>query len=1595
MLIKNILGSLFVMAALCEGAVAASENWNDLFVRGQLALSQNKASEAESIWRAALKQCGADAKGRVNYALVANNLASICKRKGSYSEAESLYKEAVAIAEKNLGRDHNDTATYLGNLAGLFVLEGRFAEAEPLLKEVLAFRRKSLGNHHSETAKSLNNLAFLFQRSGRFSQAEPLYKEAIAITQSLREDHPDTPQYLSNLGTIYQLEGRYADAEPKLEEALALRRKLLGNNHRDTAQSMNNLAVLRRAQGRYADAEALFEEALTIARTIYGEQHPNTAVCLNNLGNLYQTQGRYADAERLYRESLAVSEKVFGNDSIQIAESINNLASIYKAQERHAEAEPLYKQSLDITRKAYGNDHLDTARAKNNLALLYRSQGRFDYAEPLLKEALETRRKILGTDHPITAASMNNLATLYFSMDKLADAEPLFKEALRIRKKALGEEHSDVSASVNNLAALYKEQKRYAEALPLLEEGLAISRKSLGVNHPDTVLSTVNLATIYLLVGRYADAEILYKNAQKKSQGSGATKIHSQQLFRNGAEIQSTALSRLRESNGSNGRNSEDLEFLIRHMNGLEKFPDIDSACLQSVSLEQLPLIECALLELSNRDPNRDIVPLLMTIEERHIARYGKDSPFVADNQLSIAYRFMALDGEPQVLALSSASIFEKLAKQILGAPVPDSAPSMVPHKAGTTSTRKTDNKSADTGISDYLGQWNSRAIAMEALGRSLLCNGFLLAQCDEQPRAVVLAELASQIVTQTDSKLSATTKVSILLEIAELLKLIGNLASAHRNLEYAMVACNGNSKVDPALKTNVFIAQTVLAFEQADYQSAIDLGLKTLASQSIQDKSMLSTKLRLLLSMAQAAIGTGDNKQALAWAGDALSLVEQSKREEKGEDDIERRVTTELVFAQALLCDNRASEATSKLTDSLGECFARSRRDKPTKSKDESLTPMVSKEVLADVYFSLAESQLADKQWKQARLNFSKSFDIHRKSVSRYSIRRIIDTLFEMAICDANSGDQKSASNLANQAATFLTIYIRDTYPDLPFAEQKSFLQKLKVHTSMLLALRHDEKTIADTYFYLMRWRGLLIEGIRRESLLRSTQDNPVLKPIYLQLVSVKQELAKLGSADGAKIPGTEDKIKQLTEKKESLTRQLLTGLKAVDPLDSVPVASFQKMLGEEEAFIDLFTYQPYDSPELHHAAIVSTRQDTRFIDIAGAKAITEAINTWREFGLSSNSRGTKVKQLRDQNDKPDKSWSYLRDSLWQPILACLPTQCKRLIVCDDEHLSRIPWEKLVNDGPPERTFLVARIDSPREFVTLKRKAKPVSERDNQALLVGGIDYADSRLHLNGTLREVFEIRNILKDVSEEQSKSGVANGGASDPHVQLPTVKTTILTGKQPTKQRVEELLQKANIVHLATHGFFAESDPMSSVAENSRALRVGSIFRTLAATRNPLIASGILLAPEKHTRSERDENSSSKTKTVGATEGSQIDQGESKLTAEEMVSLDLQNCDVIVLSACETGRGTEERGQGVLGLRSAIMSAGARTIVLSLWPVDDAATRCLMTEFYNQWKLKGKSKVEALTLAQAAVRNNKEHPEWKEPYYWAAWVLVGQGW
>lgn len=216
---------------------------------------------------------------------------------------------------------------------------------------------------------------------------------------------------------------------------------------------------------------------------------------------------------------------------------------------------------------------------------------------------------------------------------------------------------------------------------------------------------------------------------------------------------------------------------------------------------------------------------------------------------------------------------------------------------------------------------------------------------------------------------------------------------------------------------------------------------------------------------------------------------------------------------------------------------------------------------------------------------------------------------------------------------------------------------------------------------------------------------------------------------------------------------------------------------------------------------------------------------------------------------------------------------------------------------------------------------------------------------YLPGTLKEVEEISQNFKNTPR-------------------------LITDITGTEESFKSLAgSPIDIIHLATHGFFwseEDANKRSYVTFLNPNNRGQQSEEDNALTRSGLFFSGANIGLQ------------------GEALPDDVEDG--VLTALELSNMNLGRVDMVVMSACESGLG-ETSGEGVFGLQRGFKLAGANTLLMSLWKVDDTATQKLMAEFYRNY-LSGKSKQESLTLAQQSLRNNAKY---SDPEYWAAFILL----
>lgn len=369
---------------------------------------------------------------------------------------------------------------------------------------------------------------------------------------------------------------------------------------------------------------------------------------------------------------------------------------------------------------------------------------------------------------------------------------------------------------------------------------------------------------------------------------------------------------------------------------------------------------------------------------------------------------------------------------------------------------------------------------------------------------------------------------------------------------------------------------------------------------------------------------------------------------------------------------------------------------------------------------------------------------------------------------------------------------------------------------------------------------------------------------------------------------------------------------------------------------------------------------ENLQMLDLGEAYPIDHMVATFRASITGGDRHLRPEKPVVEASDG-----TALRATLFDPLAAALSGRT-RLFIAPDGDLTRLSFEALPLDG--ERRLID---DYQISYLSVGRDVQCFETVPNgqpgEPLIV-----ADPDFDLASPLTSAIEINS-----SGRQSRD-LARGT-----LEFTRLQGTRIEGKQiATLLGVKPWLESAalelhlkdrsspRILHVATHGFFL-SDQKHDVSIER--MIVGSLDRLSLGLENPLLRSGLALAGANTWLAEQERNLPTEAE-------------DGLLTAEDVTGMDLLSTELVVLSACDTGLGQVQVGEGVFGLRRAFVLAGAKTLVMSLWKVPDQQTQELMIDFYQRL-LNGTPRAAALREAQLEMKQ-----KYPDPLYWAAFICQG---
>ena len=595
-----------------------------------------------------------------------------------------------------------------------------------------------------------------------------------------------------------------------------------------------------------------------------------------------------------------------------------------------------------------------------------------------------------------------------------------------------------------------------------------------------------------------------------------------------------------------------------------------------------------------------------------------------------------------------------------------------------------------------------------------------------------------------------------------------------------------------------------------------------------------------------------------------------------------------------------------------------------------------------------------------------------------------------------------------------------------LPEREALDYAAKRPTGLDLALSLSPPTGSNASVLDAFIRSRALVLDEVAARGRALADERAGALAPLWTTLTAARQQLANLvirgpsGLRSEQYLSLVEEKQRDKEEAERALAEKSTTFRSELTRAD-IGLQQVQVSLPPDTVLVSFVRYNRtvFVNPSAQVTAGPSTgsarrvrivpsyvafvvapdRTEPTELPLGAAAVIDAQITAWRK------------KMIADVTVAPGTATAgpslralgiALRQRVWDPVAAHVGA-ARRVLVVPDGAINLLPLAALplsngrylLEDGP-----VIHYLSAERDVVTDDRAP---SASGTGLLAVGGPAFADGSSFAQAraanasptTLRAApsncvtFRSLRFGALPASGAEVQGVASlWQRFNVDAVVPASLSQALTGTAATEGAFKRLAPGRRVLHIATHGFFLGDDCAPAV-EGTRSVGGLTAGANVASTpsvarpasgrgstpENPLLLSGLALA------------GANRRAAAAPNEEDGI------LTAEEVAALNLEGVEWAVLSACDTGLGTVAAGEGVLGLRRAFQVAGVRTVIMSLWSVEDRATRLWMEALYRARLAEHLDTADAVRAASLSlIRERRAKGQSTNPFYWAAFVAAG---
>lgn len=593
----------------------------------------------------------------------------------------------------------------------------------------------------------------------------------------------------------------------------------------------------------------------------------------------------------------------------------------------------------------------------------------------------------------------------------------------------------------------------------------------------------------------------------------------------------------------------------------------------------------------------------------------------------------------------------------------------------------------------------------------------------------------------------------------------------------------------------------------------------------------------------------------------------------------------------------------------------------------------------------NISRAYYKKQEWNKAKEYALRAYQLTSQERVRFLV------LVELAKCSFSTNNIRELQNYISELIRCSGKELLSSFQELTYNERTRYIEEysdlLNRQILTYAYYTHSNSIIKEAYNASLMMKGALLNSENGVKRVIEESKNDALKDLWAELKADRYILAKSLEKDSLYRKLNADSLQNVIY---SLEDSLIVKCKEYGDITrsmKLKWDDIQKHLHTEDVAIEFLSF-PINKDSTVYVAL-SLRKDSK---------CPKMIHLFMD------------KQLKQVPDTLYYQCREVADLIWKPLQAELEG-IKNIYFSPSGALYNIGIEYL----PGMEDYNTYRLSSTRELVTGGK-----TETKNRAVLYGGLRY-DAGFDKSVTEKSIAILDEVFKERANVRGM-GLRGGKEYLKH----TKEEVDIIGEELGKLNWECVIdsaamgteesfkalsgRKIGCLHISTHGFYYTQED----ADNARYKFMLIDNDMISAEDKALTRSGLVMSGANHILEDEELPDN-------------VEDG--ILTAKEISDVDLRGLDLVVLSACQTGLGDIAQGEGVFGLQRGFKKAGANSILMSLWEVDDKAAQILMTQFYRNL-LSGQSKRQSLLSAQKYLRE-VDGGRYDEPKYWAAFILL----